>query len=62
MRIHELGEGTPEVTVVGSIHGDEPCGERAIERFIEADPAVERPVKLLVANEAALDAGVRYLN
>ena len=62
MRIHELGEGTPEVTVVGSIHGDEPCGERAIERFVEADPAVERPVKLLVANEAALDAGVRYLN
>ena len=62
MRIYEFGEGTPEVTVVGSIHGDEPCGERAIERFIEADPAVERPVKLLVANEAALDAGVRYLD
>ncbi|MDS0294798.1 succinylglutamate desuccinylase/aspartoacylase domain-containing protein [Halogeometricum luteum] len=62
MRIYELGEGTPEVAVIGSIHGDEPCGARAVERFVAAEPAVERPVKLIVANEEALDAGVRYLD
>ncbi|MFB6091788.1 MAG: succinylglutamate desuccinylase/aspartoacylase family protein [Haloquadratum sp.] len=62
MRIYELGEGTPEVAVVGSVHGDEPCGERAIERFLADDPDVQRPVKLVVANEEALDAGVRYLD
>ncbi|MGQ4555199.1 succinylglutamate desuccinylase [Halobellus sp. GM3] len=62
MRIYELGEGTPEVAVVGSIHGDEPCGERAIERFVAGEPSVERPVKLVVANEEALDADVRYLD
>ncbi|MFD1598274.1 succinylglutamate desuccinylase/aspartoacylase domain-containing protein [Halobellus rarus] len=62
MRIYELGEGTPEVAVVGSVHGDEPCGERAIERFVAGEPSVERPVKLIVANEEALDAGVRYLD
>ncbi|WP_144903769.1 M14 family metallopeptidase [Halobellus captivus] len=62
MRIYELGEGTPEVAVVGSIHGDEPCGERAIERFIAEDPVVERPVKLIVANEEAREADVRYLD
>jgi hypothetical protein len=62
MRIHELGDGTPEVSVVGAIHGDEPCGERAIERFVAEAPVVERPVKLIVANEAALDAAVRYLD
>jgi predicted deacylase len=62
MRIYELGDGTPEVSVVGSIHGDEPCGARAIERFVAEDPDVERPVKLIVANEDALDADVRYLD
>jgi predicted deacylase len=62
MRIYELGEGTPEVAVVGAIHGDEPCGAVAIERLVAEDPPVRRPVKLIVVNEEALDAGVRYLD
>ena len=62
MRIHELGEGTPEVAVVAAIHGDEPCGARAVERLVAEAPAVERPVKLVVANEEALEANARYLD
>ena len=62
MDVYELGEGEPEVAVVGAIHGDEPCGARAIRRLLDANPEVERPVRLIVANEAALDAGVRYLD
>ena len=62
MDVYELGEGEPEVAVVGAIHGDEPCGARAIRRLLDADPEFERPVRLIVANEAALDAGVRYLD
>ncbi|WP_284014195.1 succinylglutamate desuccinylase/aspartoacylase domain-containing protein [Halobaculum litoreum] len=61
MRIHQLGDGVPEVAVVAGIHGDEPCGPRAVERLLAEGPAVDRPVKLVVANEAALDAGVRYV-
>ena len=62
MRIHQLGEGQPEVAVVAGIHGDEPCGVRAVERLLAAEPAVERPVKLIVANEEALARGARYLD
>lgn len=62
MRVYQLGDGTPEVAVVGGIHGDEPCGVRAIERLVAEEPDVDRPVKLIVANEEALDAGVRYLD
>ncbi|MDZ7702095.1 MAG: succinylglutamate desuccinylase/aspartoacylase family protein [Halobacteriales archaeon] len=62
MRVVELGEGEPEVAVVGAVHGDEPCGARAVERLIDDAPTVERPVKLIVANEEALAAGVRYLD
>ncbi|ELZ83020.1 hypothetical protein C453_13481 [Haloferax elongans ATCC BAA-1513] len=62
MRIYELGDGTPDVSVIGSIHGDEPCGARAIERLVAEDPDVERPVKFIIANEEALDADVRYLD
>lgn len=62
MRVEQLGDGTPEVAIVAGIHGDEPCGPRAVERLLEEDPTVERPVKLVVANERALQRGVRYVN
>jgi len=61
MQIHQLGEGQPELAVVAGIHGDEPCGVRAVERILAEDPAVERPVKFIIANEEALEAGVRFL-
>ncbi|QLG62757.1 M14 family metallopeptidase [Halorarum salinum] len=62
MRIHQLGEGVPEVAVVGGIHGDEPCGPAAVDRLVSESPALERPVKLIVANEAALERDERYLD
>jgi len=61
MRVETLGDGDPEVAVVGGIHGDEPCGVRAVERLIELDPAVDRPVALVVANEEAVELGERYV-
>ncbi|GAD51385.1 succinylglutamate desuccinylase homolog [Halarchaeum acidiphilum MH1-52-1] len=62
MRVVQLGEGMPEVSIVGGIHGDEPCGVRAIERLESDAPDLERPVKLVVANERALERGVRYVD
>ncbi|SIR20421.1 Succinylglutamate desuccinylase [Haladaptatus litoreus] len=62
MRIEQLGDGTPEVAVVAGIHGDEPCGPRAVERLLRENPNVERPVKLVIVNERALERGVRYIN
>ena len=61
MRIEQLGDGTPEVAVVAGIHGDEPCGVRAVERLLEDPPAVSRPVMLVIANEEALAQGTRYV-
>jgi len=62
MRVEQVGDGEPEVAVVGGIHGDEPCGVRAVQRLLGDDPDVLEPVKFIVANERALDAGVRYLD
>jgi predicted deacylase len=62
MQVHTVGSGTPDVAVVGAVHGDEPCGARAIERFLDADLSVDRPAKLIVANERALERGVRYVD
>lgn len=65
MRVETVGAETadtaPSVAVVGAIHGDEPCGARAVERFLAEGPTdrVKQPVKLVVANERALEAGVR---
>jgi len=61
MRVERLGDGPPEVAIVAGIHGDEPGGVAAVERLIEADMDVRRPVALVIANEAALDDGERYL-
>jgi len=60
MRIEKLGEGNPEFAVVGSIHGDEPCGKMAIEKFLESDIEVLKPVKFVIANEKALKQNERY--
>lgn len=67
MRVEALGPdggGDPGVAAVGGIHGDEPCGVRAIERFVEDGPTdrLQRPVTLVVANERALEAGERYVD
>ena len=62
MRVETLGDGEPEVAIVGGIHGDEPCGPAAVEALLDADLDVERPVKLVVANEKALSHGVRYVD
>lgn len=62
MRVAQLGSGTPELAVVAGVHGDEPGGVRAIDRLLEERPNVERPVKLVVANEEALERQVRFID
>src|SRR6056297_3088905 len=61
MRVERLGEGEPTIAVVGSIHGDEPCGRDGIEAVLSDPPAMSQPVKFIVVNEEALAAGERYL-
>ncbi len=60
MRCITRGSGDPTVAVVGGIHGDEPAGEAVVDRLVEADLELAGTVKLVVANERALDANVRY--
>lgn len=62
MRVEQLGDGEPEIAIVGSIHGDEPCGRDGIEAVLADPPAVDRPVKFIVVNEEALAAGRRYVD
>lgn len=57
-----LGDGDPELTIVGGIHGDEPSGVRAIRRVIEREPDLQRPVQFIVANPPAAVAHRRYLD
>lgn len=61
MRRETLGDGKPSYTVIAGIHGDEPCGLRAIEALRANRAALAEPVQVIVANERALDRGVRYL-
>jgi len=62
MKLIERGVGLPRVAVVGGIHGDEPAGERIVERLAaELDSEdVVGTVQLILANEPALAAGTRY--
>jgi len=62
MKVTTLGDGSPDVAIVAAIHGDEPAGVRPIDRLLDEVPAVDRPVKLIVANERALERGVRYVD
>ncbi|MDR9445771.1 MAG: succinylglutamate desuccinylase/aspartoacylase family protein [Haloquadratum sp.] len=62
MRVFDLGDGDPAVAVVGAVHGDEPCGPRAIERLRVTLEAPVAPVRLIVANERALAVDRRYID
>lgn len=58
-----LGPGDDaEVAIIGGIHGDEPSGVRAVRRVIEANPDLERPVELVVANPPAVASHRRFLD
>lgn len=60
MKTEILGKGKPEHAVVYHIHGDEPCGRKAVERLKESDYTTRKPLKLVFANEKAAEKSVRY--
>lgn len=62
MQVHKLGEGEPEYAIIGSLHGDEPCGKESIERFLNSDYGLNKSVKFIIANEKALDRNVRFVD
>ncbi|MFB6190438.1 MAG: succinylglutamate desuccinylase/aspartoacylase family protein [Candidatus Nanohaloarchaea archaeon] len=62
MRIEKLGDGTAEYAVVANLHGDEPCGREAVEKFLSEEWEIQKPVKLIVANEKAVERDARYID
>ena len=66
MEIIERGAaGVARVAVIGGLHGDEPAGEQIVRRLADRLPLPEETagegiVRLIIANEPALEAGVRY--
>ncbi|MFC6889069.1 succinylglutamate desuccinylase/aspartoacylase domain-containing protein [Halorubrum trueperi] len=64
METIERGSAGPaRVAIVGGIHGDEPAGERIVRRLaaeLDEEGAGTGCVRLIVANEPALEAGTRY--
>jgi succinylglutamate desuccinylase len=61
MKVYRRGEGEPQFSIVGAIHGDEPAGKEAIERFLEKDIEFRKPVQFIVANEEALEENKRFI-
>lgn len=62
MRTEILGEGEPEYAVVACIHGEESCGWEAIQRFKKSTHELREPLKVILANEKAYEAGKRYID
>lgn len=58
----DRGPGSPAVSVVGGIHGDEPSGVRAIRAVADADHDFQRGVRFIIANPPAFAADERYLD
>ena len=60
--VSAFGPGEPELAIVGSIHGNEPTGVRAMFRVLAEFQTFERAVKFIVANPPAAVAHRRYLD
>lgn len=54
-------EGTPEVTVIGGVHGDEPAGVTAVQTLREQTLPLEKPIQLVIANPSAVERDTRYI-
>ena len=61
MKVYQRGNGDPEFTVTGSIHGDEPVGKKAIEKILDKDFEFLKPVQFIVVNEEALELDKRFV-
>jgi hypothetical protein len=57
-----IGEKDPKICIIGSIHGDEPCGAYAIQHIISKNYDFEKPVKFIIANQKALQKDTRYID
>ena len=62
MEVETRGTGQIEFTVIGSIHGDEPAGKKAIEKILAKDFDYKKAVKFIIANEEALEQDERFLD
>jgi predicted deacylase len=60
MRAETYGGEQPEYGIVGSLHGDEPCGQEVIDRIATDFPDLQKSLKCVVAHTAALDEGAKY--
>lgn len=61
MEIKIIGDGEPEYAVLGLIHGDEPCGKKAIEKLLSEDRDFKKTVKFILANQKAFQQDKRFL-
>lgn len=61
MDVRVIGEGEPEYAVIGLLHGDEPCGKKAIEKLISEERDFKKTVKFILANEKAAEQNKRFL-
>ena len=61
LKVETLGNGEPSHAVVACVHGEEPCGYRAIQKLKNSTFEVEGAVKLIIAHEKARKENVRYI-
>lgn len=63
MKTEILGPGNqePKFSIVYCIHGDEPCGKKAVDKLKNSKYGLNKPVKLVFANEEAYKENERYL-
>jgi len=62
LKVREEGPGKAEIAVVSAVHGDEPCGEKAVQKFLENVPELRKSVRFVTANEKALERDERFID
>jgi hypothetical protein len=55
MQIEYLGDGEPELAVIGITHGDEPCGREALDYLRTREYELQGCVAIIYANERSAE-------
>lgn len=52
---------SPDITIIGGVHGDEPSGVKVVEKLRDQNPSFNKTVQLVIANPLAVREEKRYI-
>ena len=62
MDIQYIGDGEPDIAIIGTVHGNEPCGEDALRELRKSASELNGCILTICVNERAAEKNERFID